>query len=84
MPAARYVFISDQGRVFSSADEPTLEDFEYVAVGMLTIVRMEDGRYYGRARKWLPIPVGRLISAEIDGDPRKLLHGLSSDSVAGE
>jgi hypothetical protein len=53
---AHYVFIGDQGRVFSSVDEPTADDLDYAAVGMLTIVSLRDLRYYGRESRWLPIP----------------------------
>jgi hypothetical protein len=52
---ANYVFIGDQGRVFSSFDEPTADDLEYCAVGMLTVVSLRDLRYYGRECRWLPI-----------------------------
>ena len=51
-----YVFIGDQGQVFSSFDEPTADDLDYAAVGMLTIVSLRDLRYYGRQNRWLPIP----------------------------
>ncbi len=53
--AARYVFVWDQGRVFHSFDEPTADDLEYAAVGMLTIVSLRDLRFYGRECRWLPI-----------------------------
>ncbi len=82
MSAARYLYIGDQGCVFSSADEPTAEDLEYAAVGMRTILRLDELRYYGRERQWLPIPAGRLASADIDGERSKPFHGLPSDSAA--
>ena len=52
---AHYVFIGDQGRVFSSVDEPTADDLDYASVGMLTIVSLRDLRYYAREGRWMPI-----------------------------
>ncbi len=66
MSAARFVYIGDQGRVFSSVDEPTAEDLDFAAVGMLTIVSLRELRYYGREQQWLPIRSGRLTSREDD------------------
>lgn len=79
MPAARYVFVSDQGHVFSSADEPTAEDLEYAAVGMRMILSLIDGRYYGREKRWLPIPAGRLTSVVIDGKRSLPVHSPISE-----
>lgn len=64
--------------MFSSADAPTREDFEYAAVGMLTILSLVDGRYYGSAKKWLPIPEGRLGAAEAGGDVTPPFHAPAS------
>lgn len=74
MSPLRYVFINDQGHVFSSVDEPTAEDFEYAAVGMLTILSLPDSRFYGARKRWLPIPPGRLDTAEIDGEETEAFH----------
>lgn len=78
MSSARYVFINDQCRAFSSSGAPTSEDFEYAAVGMVTILSLVDGRYYGRAKKWLPIPEGRLEAAEVDGEITPPFHAPAS------
>jgi hypothetical protein len=79
MPAGPYIFVSDQGRVFSVADAPTAEDFAFAAVGMVTIVRLADAHYYGRDRRWRPIPPGQLGSAEFEGEESPPYHALSSD-----
>ncbi len=80
MSAARYLFVSDQGRVFSSNDDPTPEDFEYAAVGMVTILRLADGHYYdGQQRKWRPIPRGSLGSGEVEGEAPLPFHAPASD-----
>jgi hypothetical protein len=47
-PGAFRTYIGDQGRVFSSVDEPRPEDLDFAAVGMLTIVRLGELCYYGR------------------------------------
>lgn len=78
MSALRYIFISDQGRVFSTSDEPTTEDFEYAAVGMMTIVSIADARYYGLGRRWCPIPPGRLGTVNIEGEETASFHAPES------
>ncbi len=78
MSPVRYVFISDQGRVFSSSGEPTTEDFGYAAVGMVTILSLSDGCYYGVEREWLPIPAGRLGAAEVANEPMPPFHAPAS------
>lgn len=78
MTTARYVFVYDDGQVFSATDEPTSEDLEHAEVGLVTIVSLADHRYFGRAGKWLPIPAGRLGSAEVDGEPRPPFHAPAS------
>ena len=57
MNSPRYLFVSDQGRVFSHAEAPTKRDLAYAGVGMLTIIRLADYHYYDRGKKWLPVPV---------------------------
>ncbi len=78
MFSSRFMFISDQGRVCSSLDEPTDEDFAYAAVGMVTILSLADGRYYGIEQKWLPIPPGRLGTAEVDDETTRPFHAPES------
>jgi hypothetical protein len=78
MPSARYVYIKDNGDVFSTADDPTAEDLSYVDVGMMTILRLADGRSYGRASGWIPIPTGALGRVEIDGHLTVPFHSLAS------
>ncbi len=79
MPASPYIFVTDQGRVFSVADEPTAEDFAYAAVGMVTILRLADAHYYGRDGRWYPIPPGQLGKAEVNGEESPPYHALLSD-----
>jgi len=78
MPSLRYIFIGDQGQVFSSSDEPTTEDFAYAAVGMMTIISIADARYYGLGKRWLPIQSGRLGTANIDGKETPSFHAPES------
>ena len=79
MPFPRYVFLDDQGRVFSSHDDPTAEDFAYAAVGMVTIVRVADFHCYGSKKKWLPIPAGELVTAELDEHENPPFHTERND-----
>lgn len=79
MRAPRYIYISDQGRVFSSADDPTPEDFAYANVGMITILRLEDHHCYRSDGKWRPIADGKLASANVDGMQTGEFHADPSD-----
>jgi hypothetical protein len=72
----RYVFVTDQSRIFFTALEPTSEDFAYAEVGMVIIVRIADAHYFGTEKKWLPIPAGQLGHAEVDGEETGEFHGL--------
>lgn len=74
MPRVRYLFIDDNGRVFATSRRPTRRDHDFADVGMLTIVSLLDGSYYGRARKWLPIPRGRLGRASLENRPSPPFH----------
>lgn len=79
MPAPRYLHIGDEGSVCSAEDETTAQDLEFAAVGMRTIVRLDELSYYGRERQWRPIPAGRLVSAGLEGEREKRFHeSLSS------
>jgi hypothetical protein len=80
MPAARYIYVSDQGRVYSSVDEPTSEDFEYAHVGMLTILRLSDNHCYRTEGKWRPVAPSKLVSAEIDGVETEKFHSDRDES----
>ncbi len=75
----RYVFISDQGRVFGTTDDPTREDFAYATVGMVTIVRLADGHYYGTEGKWRPISRGQLGTADVEGEETLPFHEPAAD-----
>ena len=79
MPAPRYIYVSDQGRVYSSVDEPTSEDFEYAHVGMLTILRLADNHCYRIEGKWRPVAPSKLVSADIDGMPTDKFHSDDDD-----
>ena len=79
MQAIRYIYISDQGRVFGSTGDPTEEDFAYAAVGMKIIVRLADAHYYGVDGKWRRISNGRLGAAEIDGEETPPFHTAAVD-----
>lgn len=70
----RYLFVSDQGRVFSCHDEPTTEDFANAAVGIFTLVRLADLHRYGTEETWRPIPPGELTNAEIGDDRSPPFH----------
>lgn len=72
----RYVFVTDQSRTLFSTLKPTAEDFAYAEVGMVIIVRIADAHYFGRAKKWLPIPSGQLGRAEVDGEESGEFNGL--------
>lgn len=72
----RYVFVTDQSRVFFTALEPTPEDFAYAEVGMVIIVRIADAHYFGTQKEWMPIPAGQLGHAEVDGEETGAFHGL--------
>lgn len=78
MPPARYIFVCDQGHVFSTCDDPTPGDLEHAAVGLVTILRLEDRSYYGTARQWQPILNGELGVADIDGEQTPPYHGPPS------
>lgn len=79
MPPVRYIFIDEDGRVFATSRRPTRRDYDFANVGMLTIVSLLDGSYYGRARKWLPIPKGRLGRAtSLDDQPTPPFHAPAS------
>lgn len=60
MTPARYIFVTDQGRVFYSETEPTPEDYEFAAVGMVVIVRLLDCAYFGREKEWQSPGKGRM------------------------
>ena len=47
MKNPKYVFVNDNGKVFSIANEPTSEDLLHVSLGGVNIVRMADGFYCG-------------------------------------
>jgi hypothetical protein len=74
MSSARYVYVKDEGHVFGSADAPTPEDFAHAGAGVTTIIRLADGCYYGRERRWLPVPPGILGRAEIEDEPALPFH----------
>lgn len=76
----RYIYISDQGRVFSSEDEPTLEDLEYAHVGMLTILRLADHCSYQTDGKWRAIQPGERVRAELEGQQTEEFHNDANDS----
>lgn len=78
MSSARYVFICEDGQVFGTMDEPTAADLEQAEVGIVTILCLADGRYYGRAGKWLMIPAGGLGSADVDGEATPPFHAPAS------
>lgn len=81
MPQPRYVYLNDQGQVFSSDDDPTPEDFAYAAVGMVTIIRVADFHCYGSEKRWLPISEGELGAAEIDDQEATPLHTTVSQTL---
>lgn len=60
-----YVFVSDQGHVFSSHDEPTAADFGFAGTGIYTIIRLGDLHCYDTREVWRPIPPGALDQAEV-------------------
>lgn len=78
MFSVRCVFVGEDGRVFSTPDELTPTDLEQAEVVIVTIVSISDGRFFGRAREWLPIPAGRLGSADVDGEPTPPFHAPAS------
>jgi hypothetical protein len=72
MSSLRYLFINDEGQVFGSANEPTGQDFEFAAVGMLTIVRLSDRRYYAGRGEWCSIPPVQGGTANDEGEAARL------------
>ena|ERR1035438_7702809 len=68
MKNPKYVFVNDNGKVFSIANEPTSEDLLHVSLGGVNIVRMADGFYCGDEGQWLPIPAGELIAVDLEED----------------
>lgn len=76
----RYIYFSDQGRVFGSEDEPTREDFEYAHVGMLTILRLADNCSYQKDGKWHAIQPGKRVCAEVDGQQTAEFHSDANDT----
>lgn len=81
MPAVKFIFVDDNGTVFGSTDKPTAEDLQFARVGMLTIVSLLDGTYYGCAGKWLPIPASRIVRAEkLEGGRTRPFHVSASRS----
>lgn len=75
----RYIYISDQGRIFSSEDEPTLEDLEYARVGMLTILRLADNCSYQTDGKWRAVQPGKRVRAEVEGQQTAEFHSDASN-----
>lgn len=63
MPAWRYLFVSELGRVCGSTDAPTEQDLAFADVGLLAIIDLVEGRYYGEGR-WPAIPAGRLVRVD--------------------
>lgn len=78
MASFQYIFISDEGRIFSTSDEPTPEDFEYARVGMMTIIRVADGFCYGLEKKWRPIPRGQLGTTNVEGKDTAPFHAVET------
>ena len=76
----RYIYISDQGRVFGSDDEPTLEDFEYAHVGILTILRLVDHCSYQTDGKWRAIQPGKRVRADVEGQQTAEFHSDTNDA----
>lgn len=72
--APRYLFVSDQGCVFTCHDEPTTEDFANAAVGIVTLVRLADLHRYDVDEAWAPVPPGELANAEIGDDRSPPFH----------
>ncbi|ACB73641.1 hypothetical protein [Opitutus terrae] len=72
--AGRYIFVWDQGVVFSTDEVPTQRDLAYAKVGMLTIVNVDAGRYYSHQpdhrpglqekRRWRRMPHAVLRNGE--------------------
>lgn len=83
MSAPRFIFVSDQGRVFSSHDEPTTDDFAYAVVGMVTIIRLADFHSYGSKQGWFPIPAGELTRANIENDSSPPFHAAPPEHERG-
>jgi hypothetical protein len=79
MNRPHYIFIGDQGRIFYSANEPTPEDFEFAAVGMVIIVRLADCAYYGREKDWRPIVEGVLGCADLEDESTVPFHSVEAD-----
>lgn len=73
-PAPRFLFVDDQGGVFSSYDDPTVEDFAFAAVGMLTIIRLADLHSYSGKQRWQAIPISRLTTVTLGNDPGLPFH----------
>lgn len=74
MSATRYVFVYDDGQVFSTDNEPTAADLEGAALGLATILRLTDATFYGRSGKWIPILRGQRGAAEVDGAAESEFH----------
>ncbi|MDB6095573.1 MAG: hypothetical protein JWM32_3135 [Verrucomicrobia bacterium] len=62
MQTPRFILVGDQGRMFSAHDALTNADFAYASVGMFLIIRTDDFHFYGRDRRWKPIPNRPLLS----------------------
>jgi|SRR5581483_10305194 len=81
MTKPRYVFVNDQGDVFTTSNEPTAGDFGYAEVGMLIIVRLADCHFYGRTGQWQRIADGRLTTVEIDGEISPAFHAMRPEAT---
>ncbi|ACB74369.1 hypothetical protein [Opitutus terrae] len=65
----RYIYVNDQGAVFSSADEPTREDLRFAEVGMLTIISLPELKRYGTSASWEVIPPAALTRPRLGKRP---------------
>lgn len=79
MTVPGYIYVSDQGRVFASRDEPTDEDLAYAQVGMVTIIRLADCHFYGTSRIWTLIAKGKLGQVSVEGELTPPFHVAASD-----
>ncbi len=85
MHPPRYLFLhADTNDIFTTDEEPTLEDLEGAEVGTQVIMRLADLHFYGYAAKWLPIPAGKLTFTDTEDNRGRPFHYPPTDDPALE
>lgn len=75
MTSPRYIFLhADTNEIFTTVNDPTLEDLEGAEVGTQVIMRLSDHHFYGYAGKWLPIPAGKLTFTDTEDNQGQPFH----------